>query len=155
MSLMTLPWRSPLGFVRAALEKMRGGASGPLTETSPWHEDPRLRTRLYRASLGSLRNLLEGVVPQVERWGRPLTVKSRSNEGDQVFTMHVEAKALWLRIDMFVKAREDGGRVRVDAVAQPRPRLNDLGESERAVAALLEAIDKRLGRFRDEEQAEA
>lgn len=117
-----------------------------MTETSPCHPDESLRTRHYRVSLFALQALLQSLVPTLTRRGRPWRIKSRSGDGEPVLTVHIEHGVGPFLFDIFVRAREDGPALRLDATAQPRRAVNDLGESAKSLRTLLNAIDYRLGR---------
>ena len=111
-----------------------------VAETSPNHEDPRLRTRFYPLSQETVLNSVHQVAGFQKGW---TVVKLDRAEG----TLQAEARTQLLKFvdDVTIRVRPaDGQRVSVDVLSRSRLGKGDFGTNARRIVRFLEALDSTL-----------
>jgi uncharacterized protein (DUF1499 family) len=111
-----------------------------VAETSPNHEDPRLRTRLYALSKETVWNSIHQIATLQRGW---TVIKLDPAEG----TLQAEARTRLLKFvdDVTIRVRPaDGQRVSVDVHSRSRVGKGDFGANAKRIGLFLQALDSTL-----------
>ncbi|WP_224242112.1 DUF1499 domain-containing protein [Hyalangium gracile] len=111
-----------------------------VAETSPQHEDPRLRTRSYPLSRETVWSTVQELATSQEGW---TIVRTDPAEG----VLEAEARTRLFKFvdDVTLRVRPASGqRISVDLSSRSRVGKGDLGTNARRIGRFLAALDQAL-----------
>ena len=116
-----------------------------VAETSPAHEEERLRSRRYRTDLKTFAAETERIIPTLATWGKNWKhVATEAAENSA--TIKAEVPVVVFIDDIVIKAEKDAaaGAIIVNIRSNSRVGKSDFGENRRHVLKILEALDAKF-----------
>jgi uncharacterized protein (DUF1499 family) len=116
-----------------------------VAETSPVHEEEKLRSRRYRTDLKTFAAETQRIIPKLSSWGKNWKYVS-TDQTENSAVVKAEVPVVFFTDDLAISAEKDAadGAIVVNVRSNSRVGKSDFGENRRHVLRILEALDAKF-----------